>query len=62
MKICLCESMIKTVELKCFYSLTQLNYFFMIHLVIFSSTIMYKSTYVFVRIEVLAKTKVRCLR
>ena len=47
---------------KFFFSLTQLNYFFMIHLVIFSSTIMYKSTYVFVRIEVLAKTKVRCLR
>ena len=47
--------MIKTVEFTIFYSITQLSYFFMIHLVIFSSTNMLKSTYAIVRLEVLVK-------
>ena len=44
-----------------FPPLTQLSYFSMFYLVIFSSKIMHKSTYVIVRLEVLVKNKVRCL-
>ena len=53
--------MTKQFNLQVFFSLTQLSYFFMIHLVIFSSEIMQKSTYISVRLKVLVKNKVRCL-
>ena len=45
--------MTKIVYFANFFPLTQIGYFLMIHLVIFSSTIMQKYTYVIIRLEVL---------